>query len=370
MRSGVKKRSIDSLSATRLEDLVCLHDFEGCAQALVSSIAWEYIHSGAADEITLRANRERLDQIRLCPRVLRDVSTLDTHTALLGMDLPFPVMIAPTALHKLVHPDGELASVRGANAAGVPFSLSTLSSVSIEDVAAQAKVPLWFQLYIQRDRELTRSLVQRAEAAKFAGLCVTVDTPILGVRNRLQRARFMVPPEIEFANLHEIEIKRERSGGTGAFTGVIPESMTWKDIEWLQSFTRIPIVLKGILNPDDANQAAKIGVAGVIVSNHGARDLDTLPATIDALPRITDRVAGRIPVLMDGGIRRGTDILKALALGASAVLVGRPVLYGLGAGGEHGVERVLKILRSELELTMALSGRPTLTSIDRTLIWS
>lgn len=356
--------------STSLEDLVCLHDFEGCAQRLVSSIAWEYIHSGAADEITLRSNRERLDAIRLCPRVLRDVSALDTRAAVLGMDLPFPLIIAPTALHRLVHPDGELATVRGANAAGVPFMLSTLSSVSLEEVAALAKVPLWFQLYIQRDRELTHSLVQRAEAAKFAGLCVTVDTPILGVRNRLQRARFVVPPEIEFANLHEIEVKRERSGGIGAFTGVIPQSMTWKDIEWLQSFSRIPIVLKGILNPDDADEAAKLGVAGVIVSNHGARDLDTLPATIDALPRVVDRIAGRISVLMDGGIRRGTDILKALALGAAAVLVGRPVLYGLGAGGEYGVERVLKILRSELELTMALSGRPTLASIDPSLIWS
>jgi 4-hydroxymandelate oxidase len=356
--------------SSSLGDLVCLHDFEGCAKGLVSSIAWEYIHSGAADEITLRANRERLDGIRLCPRVLRDAGLLDTRTSVLGMELPFPLMIAPTALHKLVHAEGELATVRGANAAGVPFTLSTLSSVSIEDVAAQATVPLWFQLYIQRDRELTRSLVQRAEAAKFAGLCVTVDTPILGVRNRLQRARFVVPPEIEFANLHEIEVKRERHGGTGAFTGVVPESMTWKDIEWLQSFSKIPIVLKGILNPEDADQAAQLGVAGIIVSNHGARDLDTLPATIDALPRVADRIAGRISVLMDGGIRRGTDILKALALGAAAVLVGRPVLYGLGAGGEHGVERILKILRSELELTMALSGRPTIADIDPTLIWS
>jgi 4-hydroxymandelate oxidase len=302
--------------------------------------------------------------------VLRDVSAIDTRVKVLGMELSFPVLIAPTALHRLVHPEGELATVRAANTVGVPFTLSTLSSISIEEVAAEAKIPLWFQLYIQRDRELTRSLVQRAEAANFAGLCVTVDTPILGVRNRLQRARFVVPPEIEFANLHEIELKRERTGGTGAFTGVVPESMTWKDIEWLQSFARIPIVLKGVLNPEDADQAAKIGVDGIIVSNHGARDLDTLPATIDALPGVAERVAGRIPVLMDGGIRRGTDILKALALGAVAVLVGRPVLYGLGAGGEKGVARVLNILRSELELTMALSGRPKIADINRSLIWN
>lgn len=356
-----------------LADAVSLSDFEAVAHQRMTYNAWEYINSGAADEITLRWNREALDKIRLNPRVLRDTTQLNTKVKVLGLELPFPVILAPTALHKLAHPEGELATARGAGQAGTLMTLSTMASTVLEDVAKAATHPLWFQLYVQRDRGFTQNLVARAVASGYKALVVTVDTPIEGARNRQERAKFHLPPGVELANLKGMEVKM--SGGKmdterSVFANILPDRLTWKEIEWLQSVSKVPVLLKGILNAEDADIAARSGVAGILVSNHGARNLDTVPATIDALPRVADKVAGRIPVLMDGGVRRGTDVLKALALGANAVLIGRPIFYGLATGGADGVTKVLNILRHEFEMAMALSGIDSIEKIDRKALWS
>jgi 4-hydroxymandelate oxidase len=353
-------------------EAVSLSDFEAVAQQRMSHMAWEYINSGAADEITLRWNREAFDRIRLNPRVLRDTSALNTRVKILGQELPFPVILAPTSLHKLAHPEGELATARGASAAGAAMVLSTMSSTTVEDVAKATTHPLWFQLYVQKDRGFTEHLISRAQACGCKALVVTVDTPLEGARNRQQRARFKLPTGVDFANLRGLEKETSNALDTekSVFKNLLPDRLTWKDIEWLQSASKVPVLLKGILNADDADIAARSGVAGILVSNHGARNLDTVPATIDALPRITDKVAGRIVVLMDGGVRRGTDVLKAMAYGANAVLIGRPVFYGLATGGADGVTSVINILRHEFEMAMALSGFDSVEKIDRSALWS
>ncbi len=351
---------------------VSLGDFESLAQGRISHLAFEYVAGGAGDEITLRENRAAFDRIRLRPRVLVDVSRLDTRVSLLGLELPFPILLAPTAYHRLVHEEGELATVRGASAAGAALVVSSFATTSVEEMSAVATCPLWFQLYVQPDRGFTRELVHRAEQAGCRALCVTVDSPVLGARNREQRLRFALPPGMERVNLRGLGKAAgatERPSEQKIYSAVLDPSLTWREIEWLQSLARVPLLLKGILNPDDARRAVEAGVAGVIVSNHGGRVLDTVPATVDALPMVADQAAGRIPVLVDGGIRRGTDVLKALALGARAVLIGRPYLYGLGALGAEGVTRVVNVLKSEFEMAMALSGRPTLPSIDRSVLW-
>jgi 4-hydroxymandelate oxidase len=262
--------------------------------------------------------------------------------------------------------------VRGASAAGAALVVSSFATTSVEEMSAAATGPLWFQLYVQPDRGFTRELVQRAEQAGCRALCVTVDSPVLGARNREQRLRFALPPGMERANLRGLGKAAgdtQRPNERQIYSAVLDPSVTWREIEWLQSLARTPVLLKGILNPDDARRAVEAGVAGLIVSNHGGRGLDTAPATIDALPLVADQIGGRIPILVDGGIRRGTDVLKALALGARAVLIGRPYLYGLGALGAEGVTRVVNILKSEFEMAMALTGRPTLQSIDRSVLW-
>ena len=332
-----------------------LSDFEEGARETMSPMAYEYLASGAADELTLRWNRESLERIRLCPRVLVEVSELDTRVSLFGQELPFPILLAPTAMQRLYHAEGELATARGAGAAAATYVVSSYTTTPLEEIARAATQPLWFQLYVQPDRGFTKDVVQRAEAVGCRALCVTVDLPVFGARNRMRRAGFEVPPGMELPYIME------------RFQGV---PVTWKDIEWLRSFARVPVLLKGILNPDDADLAVRNGVSGIIVSNHGARDLDSTPATIDALPLVADKVAGRAPILMDGGIRRGTDVLKALALGADAVLIGRPYCYGLGVAGAEGVSRVIDILRGEFEAAMALTGRPSIKSIDRSVLWS
>ncbi|MGB6942747.1 MAG: alpha-hydroxy acid oxidase [Bryobacteraceae bacterium] len=312
------------------------------------------MEGGAADEITLRWNREAYNQIRLRPRVLVDVSNLDTRVTLFGQELPFPIFLSPAGGQGLVHEDGDLGVARGAGAARVILIISSSASMPVEDVVKAATATVWFQLYVQRDREFTRDLVQRAEAAGCCAMCVTVDSPSHGARDREYHFRGQLP-ERPLPNLKGKDY--------------LDPTVTWKDIEWLRSFAKTPVVLKGILDPDDAEIAVKAGASGIFVSNHGARNLDTVPATIDALPWIAERVAGRVPVLVDGGIRRGTDVLKALALGASAVGIGRPYLHGLGVGGAEGVTRVVEILRKEFELAMMLTGRPTIASIDRSVLW-
>ena len=351
-------------------DPICLADFEPLAKAKMSATSWEYITAGAADEITVRWNKEAYQRIRLRPRVLVDVSKLDTRVTLFGQEHDFPILLAPTSAQTLTHPEGELATARGAAAAGAAMVLSSFSSTSLEDVAAVAKTPLWFQLYAQSDHGFTRDLVQRAEAGGYRALCLTVDTPISGARNRETRADVKLPPMPNLKGFKGVPNGGLRTGSLQIFSSLLDATLSWKDIEWLSSFAKVPLLVKGVLNPEDADRAVKSGVAGIMVSNHGGRNLDTLPATIDALPQVADKVAGRVPVLVDGGIRRGTDVLKALALGANAVLIGRPYVYGLGAAGETGVTKVLNILQREFKMAMVLTGRTNIGSIDRSVIWS
>jgi 4-hydroxymandelate oxidase len=363
-------RGVEPIAASSAEP-ICLSDFEPLAKAKMPAMAWEYVTAGAGDEITVRWNIEAYQRIRLKPRVLVDVSKLDTRVTLFGQEHAFPILLAPTAAQSLMHADGELATVRGAGAANTGMVLSCFSSTSLEDVAAAATSPLWFQLYVQTDHGFTRELVQRVEAGGYRALCLTVDTPIIGARNRETRANVKQPP---MPNLKGFQVAHgEASLHTGAvqvFNGVLDAALSWKDVEWLRSIAKIPLVLKGVMNPDDADIAAQSGVAGIIVSNHGGRNLDTLPATIEALPQVADKVAGRMPVFVDGGIRRGTDVLKALALGANAVFIGRPYLYGLGAAGDRGVTNVINILQREFQMAMVLTGKTNMSSIDRSVIWA
>jgi 4-hydroxymandelate oxidase len=252
--------------------------------------------------------------------------------------------------------------------------ISSFATTKLEEIAAAAKGPLWFQLYVQPDRDFTRSLVQRAEAAGARALVLTVDTPVLGARNRETRTGFKLPVGVTRENLTGLDAKvagaTHRPPEGQIYSAVLEPRLTWKDVEWLRSFAKVPVLLKGILDADDAKHAVDAGANGIVVSNHGARNLDTVPATITALPRITEAVNGRIPVIVDGGIRRGTDVLKALASGASAVGIGRPYLYGLAVDGSAGVAHVVDILKTELEMAMALTGRTTIGAIDRGVLWS
>ncbi len=281
--------------------------------------------------------------------------------------------MAPTAFNRLAHPDGECAVARAAGRAGTLMVASTIASCAIEEIAEAATGPLWFQLYVYRDRELTRALVARAEAAGCRALVLTVDTPRLGRRERDVRNGFVLPPHAAIRNFASVGRSTEAGWGSGSsffdyVFRLFDPSLTWETIGWLQSITRLPVLLKGILTPEDARLAADANVAGLVVSNHGARQLDGVSSTIGALPAIAEAVGDRLPVLLDGGVRRGTDVLKALALGARAVLIGRPYLWALAADGEAGVSRVLTLLRDEIELAMALAGRPTIASIDRSLV--
>ncbi len=349
---------------------VCLTDFEPLAKKKMGVMGWEYMIAGAADELTLRWNTEAYQRLRLKPRVLVDVCRVDTRVRLLGQEHAYPILLAPTASQKLAHPDGELATARGASAAGIAMVLSSFSNTSLEDVFAAARTPLWFQLYTQRDRGFTRELVQRAEKAGYQALCLTVDFPISGARNREARANVKLPPLPNLEGLKESKGTSLLPTGLDIYSSVLDPTFTWNTIEWLRSFTKLPVLAKGVLNPDDAELAIKAGVSGIIVSNHGGRNLDTVPATIEVLPLVAEKVGGRVPVLVDGGIRRGTDVLKALALGANATLIGRPYVWGLGAEGERGVTKVTNILRREFAMAMALTGRPTIASIDRSVIWA
>lgn len=350
-----------------------LFEFEQLAKEKLPRIAYDYFSSGAWDEITLRRSRKAFNEILVHYRVLVDVSRRNLSTTLFGQTVAMPLLIAPTAFHKLAHPDGEVATTRAAGAAGIPMVLSSLSTTTVEEVMAAASGPVWFQLYINKDRGFTRDLVARVEKAGCNALMVTVDTPEWGRRERDVRNGFHLPAGLSAINLipsNECgEVIGQRGAGMGqAFTWMLDASVTWKDVDWLCSLTKLPVLIKGICRPDDAQRALQHGVGGLVVSNHGARQMDTAPATIEVLPRIAEAVARKIPVLVDGGIRRGLDILKALALGATAVQVGRPVLWGLACGGEAGVVQVLAMLRQEFDLAMALAGCPDVKSITRDLV--
>jgi len=353
--------------------LLNLFDYEAAARERMAPASYEYVAGAAADEITARSNREAFDRMALAPKVLVDVSNLDTRVTLLDQELPFPILLAPTGFQRLVHPEGEAAVAKGAGAAQALLVMSSAATTAVEDIAKAATGPLWFQLYVQRDRGFTRELVGRAEKAGAKALVLTVDTPVIGARNREARSGFSLPPGMELPNLKGAYAKENatphRSMGSGIYSEALDPTLTWKDVDWLMKTATVPVLLKGILGPGDAERAAGAGVAGIIVSNHGGRNLDTAPASLDALPRVVERAGDEMLVLMDGGIRRGTDVLKALALGARAVFIGRPYLYGLGVAGAEGVTRVVNILRQEFEMAMALTGRSRLKEIDRSLLW-
>lgn len=354
-------------------NLINVFDFEKLAQEKLFQMAFDYYASGAHDEITLRENHSAFDRLRLMYRVLIDVSQRTAKTTVLGQPVSMPILIAPTAFHRMAHSDGEAGTTRAAGAAGTIMILSSLANTAVEDITAVATGPVWYQLYIYRDREVTREVVQRAEQAGCTALVLTVDAPLLGRRERDFRNRFQLPPGLTVRNvlpagIADLPKEALDSGLAAYFATLIDPAVTWKDIEWLRSITRVPVLIKGIVRADDAVRAVDSGAAGIVVSNHGGRQLDTSPATIEVLPEIAEAVAGRIEVLMDGGIRRGADVLKALALGAKAVLVGRPILWGLTVDGEQGVTRVLEILRTELDLAMALAGCQTVEDITRDLV--
>jgi 4-hydroxymandelate oxidase len=345
-----------------MTDVVCLADLEPLARHAMTPMAYEYVSGGAGDERTLAWNVEAFARIRLRPRVLTDVSAIDPRVTVLGEALPFPLLLAPASYHRLYHAEGELATARGAAAAGVPYIVSTCTTTPLDDIACAAPNGVrWLQVYVTADRAVTRDMIQTAESAGMRALCLTVDTPVGGTRNREQRTGFSLPANCDTPYFRHV------AGPRGPATPFV--SVTWRDVEWLRSITRLPVLLKGILTGEDAALAVRAGAAGVIVSNHGARNLDTLPAAIDALPEVAEAVQGRIPVLIDGGVRRGTDIVKALALGANAAMIGRPYLYGLAVGGEQGVEHVVRILRTEFENALALLGRSTASAIDRGVLW-
>jgi 4-hydroxymandelate oxidase len=352
--------------------LVDVSDFAREAPRHMSAMSWEYMSAGAGDELTLRWNRESYDRIRLRTRVMVDISKLDTRVTLLGREHHLPILLAPTAYHRLVHPEGELATVRGAGAAGVTLVVSSNANTTLEEIGAAAKGPLWFQLYVNPHSDFCRELIRRAAAAKYEALVITVDQQVSGIRSREARSGFTLPPGIERANLRGLPIASgaQRPSEASIYSAVLDPTLTWKEIRELGAITKMPLVIKGILTGDDAARALDAGAAAIIVSNHGGRVLDTVPATIDALPEVVARVQGRVPVLVDGGIRRGTDILKALAFGASAILIGRPYLYGLAVNGADGVARVVNILRREFEMAMALTGRTSLKAIDSSVIWT
>jgi 4-hydroxymandelate oxidase len=351
---------------------VNLDDFEATARPRLTPSAYAYIAGAAGDELTAARNRQAFAAIRLKPRVLVDASHLDTRIELLGRKLEHPILLAPVAYHKLMHSGGEIATARGAAAAGAALVVSTYATVALEKVAEAASTPLWMQLYVHPDRTFTRELVRRAEASGYAALCLTVDSPVFGTRNREQRAGFSLPRGARLENLLSLGDMAQatlHAAPGGVYSPVVDPSLQWKDVDWLCSFAKLPVVLKGILAPEDARLAREHGAAAIIVSNHGGRNLDTVPATIEALPGIVEAVQGRIPVLLDGGIRRGTDVLKALALGAKAVLIGRPYAWGLAVGGAEGVAEVVRILRDEFRAAMALCGTSSLTRITSEALW-
>lgn len=366
--SDTPKPPLDSIPP----DLVSLSDYARRAAAHISPSVYEYILGGGADEVSLTRNRQVLDRLLLMPRVLADVTEGTTETHVLGERFRHPFMLAPVAFHRLVHDQGELATARAASALEAPMVVSTLSSISLETIASELSSPRWFQLYFQQDRAFTLSLVRRAEAAGYSALMVTVDASLHGIRNRAQRAGFELPAGVEPVNLCDrppLPRAVLEPNQSIVFQGMMTEAPTWKEIAWLQSITELPILLKGVLSPADAAIARDSGVAGLVVSNHGGRTLDCVPSGVEMLPAIRQAVGDTMTLLVDGAIERGTDALKAIALGADAVMVGRPQLYALAVAGAPGVAHMLRILREELEVCMALAGTPTLADITQEALY-
>ncbi len=352
-------------------DIAAVADYEPYARRRLDDNAWAYLEGGAGDELTRAANRAAFDTQSLLPRVMADVIGGHCRTTLFGREHPSPLLLAPVAWQRLFHPEGERATAYAAGALGAGMILSTLASCSLEEVAAVARqagaAPRWFQLYLQPERSGNEELLHRAAAAGYEAIVFTVDAPLNGIRNREQRAGFRLPPGIDAVNLPRSTGENRANpppGGSAVFDGLMRHAPTWRDLEWLVGATRLPVIVKGVLHPDDAARAVDLGAAGIVVSNHGGRTLDTLPASLDAVTAVARRLQGCVPILLDGGIRRGSDIFKALAGGASAVLVGRAYIHALAAAGPLGVAHVIRLLHDELEATMALCGVARLEQIS------
>lgn len=330
------------------------------ARRRLAPAVFDYFAGGADDEVTARANEDAFARLRLLPRVLRGGGSRHLDTTVAGTPSAVPVFVAPTAFHRLAHPDGEVATARAAAAVGTVMVVSMAATVAVEDIAATGAT-LWFQLYLQPDRGFTEAVVKRAEAAGCRALVVTVDSPVFGHHTRDLRNGFTdLPAGFACENMRDADGRvRDIEFAPG---------LGWADLDWLRSVTGLPVVVKGVLHPADAHLAVEHGVAAIMVSNHGGRQLDTAVATVEALPAIADAVAGRVPLVLDGGVRRGTDVVKACALGAAAVAVGRPVVWGLAAGGAAGAEQVLAALRDELDRALALCGAGSVAELTRDLV--
>ncbi|MFN0072386.1 MAG: alpha-hydroxy acid oxidase [Chloroflexota bacterium] len=374
--------------------IVTIEDLRLRARRRLPRAVFDFVDGGAEDESTLKANRAAFERVTFRPRVLVDVSRREHASTVLGESLTAPIILAPTGLAGLVAPRGEILAARVAARRGLRFTLSTHSMASIEDVAVAVPGPKWFQLYVVRNREVTRSLIERSRAAGYTALCLTADVPVIGQRERDIRNGFTIPPRVTIANIVDTLQKipwlidafrgprvtfknfvdapgsgRNDAISLGAYAQSLHDpSVSWKDLAWFRSVWQGPMLLKGIMTAEDARLAVEHGVEGIVVSNHGGRQLDGLPSSLEVLPEIADAVAGRADIVFDGGIRRGGDIVKAIALGATACMLGRAILYGLAARGEEGVERALDILLAEMDRTMALLGRTSLAEIDRSAV--
>ncbi len=373
-----------------MKTMTCIEDLRQAARRKVPRAFFEYADGGAYAEETLRANRADLERIKLRQRILVDVADRTSKTTILGEPVSLPLALAPIGLCGMQHGDGEILACRAAQAAGIPFTLSTMSICSIEDVAGAVDKPFWFQLYVMKDRGFIRSLIERAIAAKCSALVLTVDLQVLGQRHRDIKNGMTVPPELRLKNLIDIATKpawalsvlrgkRKTFGNiAGQLTGMdnvnslsqwisgqFDPALSWKDVEWIAGLWNGKLILKGILDIEDARIAAKTGAAALVVSNHGGRQLDGAPSSISMLPKIADALGSEIEIMFDGGIRSGQDLFRALALGARACLSGRAYIYGLGAGGQAGVARAIEIIRNELDVTMALTGIKNVGEIDR-----
>lgn len=345
-----------------------LGEFEALAVAWLDPGVAAYFGGAAADELTLADNLDAFRRWRIVPRMFVDIEMRDPSVEVLGRRWPAPIMVAPMALMRMAHPDGEVAVARACAARGITMSLSTVGSATIEDVGA-AGAPSWFQLYLLRDPGRNRELLDRAAAAGYEAIVLTVDAPILGRRERDLRTQFQLPPGVGYANIHRGGTKRDpaKRDNTDGDDDIKPAN-TLEDLDWTTANTRLPVIVKGILHPADARLAIDHGASAIDVSNHGGRQLDYSIAALDALPSVLDAVDGRVPVILDGGIRRGTDVLIALALGARAVMVGRPILWALAWGGERGVELALDMLVVEYDLALALSGVPRSAALSPELL--
>ena len=351
-----------------------VEDFAREAAGRLPQLVFDYYEGGAGDELTVAENRRAWQRISLRPRVLVDVSCRDLTTKVLGHTISMPILTAPCAFNALAHPEGELAVARATTAANTIQIVSTAATFSLEEVAAAAPAGLrWFQLYCYRDRGVTRALIERAAAAGYQALCLTVDAPFVGRRERDIRNRFCLPPGLRWKNLEPHGLDQMTADADGSalkkyIEDIWDASLTWEAVDWIRSISPLPLVLKGILTAEDAWLATAHGARGIVVSNHGGRQLDSAVATAQALPEIAAVSGGQTEIFVDGGIRRGSDVLKAVALGARAVLVGRPYLWGLAVDGQAGVTRVLELLREEYDLALALAGYSSTHSVTRSLV--